>query len=99
MNQHIPSVRTNWYVYAALLALLLATVGAAYLPLGRLHFPLAMTFAIIKAILIVLVFMHLWYSHRATMVVAVASFLWLGIMIALTLTDYLSRGWLEIPGK
>ena len=28
-----------------------------------------------------------------------ASLLWLGIMLALTLSDYLSRGWLDIPGK
>ena len=46
-----------------------------------------------------LFFMHVKYSHRLTAVIFVASFLWLAIMIALTLTDYLSRGWLEIPGK
>ena len=38
------------------------------------------------------------HSHRFTRSSG-ASFLWLGIMIALTLTDYLSRGWLQIPGK
>src|SRR4029077_6556857 len=98
MKHHIASIRTNILVFVALLVLLFATVGAAYLPLGPLHFPVAMTFAVVKAVLIVLFFMHVLYSHRLTMVVCLASCLWLGIMIALTLSDYLTRGrWLDIP--
>ena len=58
-----------------------------------------MAIATAKAVLIVLFFMHLLYSHRLTMVISVASFLWLAIMIALTLNDYLTRGVLHIPGK
>jgi cytochrome c oxidase subunit 4 len=99
MNQHIASRHTYVSVFVALLVLLFATVGAAYLPVGSLHFPIAMTIAVAKAVLIVLFFMHLLHSHRHTAVVAVASFLWLAIMIALTLNDYVSRGWLDIPGK
>jgi cytochrome c oxidase subunit 4 len=99
MTQHISSRQTNVIVFLALLALLFATVAGAYLPLGPLHFPTAMTIAVAKAVLIVLFFMHLKYSHRLTALVSAASFLWLGIMIALTLSDYLSREWLEIPGK
>jgi cytochrome c oxidase subunit 4 len=92
-------VRTNVMVFIALLVLLVMTVGAAYLPLGVMHVPVAMTIATIKAVLIVLFFMHLLYSHRLMMVVAVGSFLWLAIMVVLTLNDYLSRGILDIPGK
>ena len=99
MNQHIAPVRTYVNVFIALLVLLLATVGAAYLPLGPLHFPVAMTIAVIKAVLIVLIFMHVLHAHRLTMIICAAAMLWLGIMIALTLADYLSRGWLQIPGK
>jgi caa(3)-type oxidase subunit IV len=46
-----------------------------------------------------LFFMHLLHSHRLMMIVAIASFLWLAIMVALTLNDYLTRGGLHIPGK
>jgi len=99
MTQHVMPVRTNIAVFVALLVLLVATVGAAYLPLGVLHVPIAMTIAVAKAVLIVLFFMHLLYSHRLMMVVSVAAFLWLGILIALTLNDYFSRGWLDILGK
>jgi cytochrome c oxidase subunit 4 len=99
MKQHISSIQTNVTVFIVLLVLLFATLGAAYLPLGPMHFPTAMAIAAAKAVLIVVYFMHVKYSHRLTAVIAVASLLWLGIMIALTMTDYLSRGWLDIPGK
>ncbi len=67
--------------------------------MGPLHFPVAMTIAAIKAVLIVLFFMHRLHSHRLDAVICLASLLWLAIMIALTLSDYHSRGWLDIPGK
>ena len=70
MSQHITPVRTYIAVFVALLVLLVATVGAAYLPLGDLHFPVAMTIAAAKAVLIVLFFMHVLHSHRLTMIVA-----------------------------
>ena len=102
MKQHISSIQTNVIIFAALNVLLFATVGAAYLPLGDWHFAIAMALATVKAVLIVLYFMHVKYSHRLTAIICAASFLWLGIMIALTLTDYMTRtpnGWLDIPGK
>jgi cytochrome c oxidase subunit IV len=99
MTQHVMPIRTNVLVFVALLVLLVLTVGAAQLPLGVLHLPVAMTIATSKAVLIVLFFMHLLHSHRLMMIISAASFLWLGIMVALTLNDYLSRGVLEIPGK
>jgi len=98
-RQHVMPVRTNVLVFAALLVLLVMTVGAAYLPLGVMHVPVAMTIATIKAVLIVLFFMHLLHSHKLMMIVSVASFLWLAIMVVLTLNDYLTRGVLDIPGK
>jgi cytochrome c oxidase subunit 4 len=99
MSQHIMPVRTLVQVFVALLVLLFATVGGAYLPLGPLHFPVAMTIAVAKAVLIVLFFMHLLYSGRLMMVVSAAGFVWLAIMLAFTLSDYLSRGSLNILGK
>lgn len=44
-----------------------------------------------KATLVVLFFMHVKYSARLTWVVVVASVVWLGILLALTLADYASR--------
>jgi cytochrome c oxidase subunit IV len=99
MKQHVASIRTNVVIFVLLLVLLLATVGAAYVPMGPLHFPVAMTFAAMKAVLIVLFFMHALHSNRLALVFCLASLLWLSIMIGLTLSDYHSRGWLDILGK
>jgi cytochrome c oxidase subunit 4 len=99
MTHHIISVPTYLVIYIALMLFLLATVGASFLPLGRAHLPVAMTIAMIKAVLIVLFFMHVYYSSRLTWVVSMASFLWLGLLLAFLVADYFSRGWLDIPGK
>ena len=64
MSGHVVPVRTNIAIFVALLILLFATVGAAYLPLESLHLPLALTIAAAKAVLIGLFFMHLYYSHQ-----------------------------------
>jgi len=34
------------------------------------------------------------YSTRLTWVVVLAGVFWLGILLALTMSDYLTRGWL-----
>ncbi len=96
---HIISVRTYLIVYFALLVLLFATVGGAMLPLGALHLPVAMTIAVIKAVMIVLIFMHVYYSSALTKIVSVAALLWAALLILILLADYYSRGWLDIPGK
>jgi cytochrome c oxidase subunit 4 len=99
MTHHIIPVRTYLIIYFALLAFLVATVGASFLPESAPHLLIAMTIATIKAVLIVLFFMHVYYSSRLTWVVAGASFLWLALLLIFLLADYLSRGWLNIPGK
>ncbi len=99
MTHHIIAVRTYLIIYFALIAFLFATVGASFLPSTAPHLLIAMTIATIKAVLIILFFMHVYYSNRLTWIVAVASLLWLTLLLAFTLADYFSRGWLDIPGK
>lgn len=98
-ESHIITVRTYLIVYAALIVLLFATVGGAMLPLGALHLPVAMTIAVIKAVMIVLIFMHVYYSSALTKIVSIAALFWAALLLAITLADYFSRGWLDIPGK
>jgi cytochrome c oxidase subunit 4 len=102
MNHHIAPIRTNIQIFVILLVLLFATVGAAYLPLGDFHFATAMAIAAAKALIIAWFFMHLRHSHRLAKIIFAASFLWLAIMIVMTMADYTTRapyGWLDIPGK
>ena len=69
------------------------TVQAAFIDLGALNTVVALAIACTKAVLVVLYFMHVRYSTRLTWAVVVASVFWLGILLALTFGDYLTRPW------
>jgi cytochrome c oxidase subunit IV len=47
---------------------------------------------------VVLFFMHVKYGGRMTKLVVMTALFFLGIMLTLTMSDYLSRGWLTAPG-
>ncbi len=98
-HEHTVSVRDYLLIFAALTALLVATTGVSFLPLGRLGLPVALGIATCKAVLIALYFMHLRHGNRLTWVFSAAALLWFGILLTLTLGDYLTRTWLDIPGK
>jgi len=74
------------------------TVTIAFVNLGALNFPVALSIAILKATLVILFFMHVKYSSRLTQLICGVSFFFLVILFGLTLTDYLSRGWFVAPG-
>jgi cytochrome c oxidase subunit IV len=88
-----PTPRTYWITGTALLGLLALTIAAAYLNLGPFNTVAAMLIAMMKAALIALFFMHLRYSKPLMWIFAGAGVFWLGIMLALALSDYLTRGW------
>ena len=67
------------------------TVLAAFVNLGDLNFPVALTIAVFKATLVVLFFMHVKYGSKLTKLIVGTAFFFLGIMLTLTLSDYLSR--------
>lgn len=81
-------------VWGVLLIMLLLTWGVAEVDLGRWNPVLAMSIAMAKAILIVLYFMHVRFASRMTWLFAGAGFFWLAILIGLTMSDYLTRGWI-----
>lgn len=92
MTEHITSVRTYFLVFAALMVLTAITVWVAFQDFGPWNDVVALTIAVIKASLVVLFFMHIYYSARLSKLVVVSGLLWLFILIGLTLSDYLSRG-------
>lgn len=99
MSAHIVPVKNYVTVYAILMALLVLTVGAAFMDLGPFNLAVSLGIAAIKAVLIVLIFMHVKDSEPLVWVFAGAAFLWLAILIALSLADYFTRGMVPIPGK
>jgi cytochrome c oxidase subunit 4 len=86
-----PVPRTYFLVFAALIALTLSTLGLATVDLGEWHALVGLAIAAAKAGLVVLFFMHVWYSSRLTWIFALSGLFWLGILIALTMSDYVSR--------
>lgn len=55
---------------------------------------IALTIAVVKATLVVLYFMHVRYSARLIWVIVASALFWMGILFALTFSDYWTRGWL-----
>jgi cytochrome c oxidase subunit 4 len=92
-------VSTCLLVYAALLFLTAITVGAAFLDMSFLNTPVALGIASVKALLVMYFFMELRHSPKINWVVMGSSFVFLAVMIMLTMSDILSRGWLGVPGK
>lgn len=99
-HTHIVPIKVYLVVYVALLVLLVATVGATYLPGHHtlLNNVIALTIAVVKAVLVMLYFMHVRYSTRLTWLWASAGFFWLVIMFILTLGDYFTRHWVPVQG-
>ena len=92
-------VRLYVAVFAALVFLTLVTVGVSYVDLGPLSVVVALTIAFTKALLVVVFFMHLRESSGLTWVVAGGGFFWLAILIGLTMSDVVTRGWLPVGVK
>jgi cytochrome c oxidase subunit 4 len=96
MREHIVSPKIYYAIFVALTVLTVVTWSVAKIDLGKMNAVVALTIAVIKATLVVLYFMHVRYSSRLTWVFVGAGFFWLAIMVALTLSDYMTRGWLTI---
>jgi cytochrome c oxidase subunit 4 len=88
---HLVPVRVYLLVFSALLVGTALTVWAAFRDFGALNTVIALTIAGIKATLVILYFMHVKYSKPLTWTFVGAGILWLGILITLTASDYLSR--------
>ncbi|HZL33792.1 MAG TPA: cytochrome C oxidase subunit IV family protein [Tepidisphaeraceae bacterium] len=94
-QEHLVAPRLYLAVLIALMILLIITVVTAFINLDALgsgwNTIIAVTIAVLKGLLILLFFMHVRYASRLTVVFAAAGFVWLGIMLTLTMSDYLTR--------
>jgi cytochrome c oxidase subunit 4 len=93
VSEHIVPTRVYYLVFTALMVGTYLTVQAAFIDLGAFNTVVALAIACAKATLVVLYFMHVKYSTRLTWAVVVGSVFWLGILLALTFGDYLTRPW------
>lgn len=94
MSGRAISPSTYYQVFGTLIVLTFLTIGISFLELGKWHMVAGLTIAVCKAVLVALFFMHLLASSRLTWVVVGGALFWLGILLTLTLADYLTRHWL-----
>ena len=95
MSGHVAPKSMYYAVFLALIVGTGLTVLAAFFDMGVMNNVVMLAIAITKATLVVLFFMHVRWGTRLTWVVVVSGFFWLLIMFGLTMTDYISRGWVE----
>jgi cytochrome c oxidase subunit 4 len=92
-NVHIASKRSYYVIFAILMACTYLTWQVAYFDLGPLNAVAALGIAVLKAVLVILFFMHVRHAPRLTRVVVIAGVFWLALMLGVTMSDYLTRGW------
>jgi cytochrome c oxidase subunit IV len=92
-TDHILPKRVYYTIFGILILCTYLTVQIAFFDLGPMNTVAALVIAVFKATLVVLFFMHVKYSTRLTWAVVIGSVFWLGILLALTMGDYLTREW------
>ena len=101
MSEHIVPRTVYFVIFGALIVLTVVTYFAAqiHFRIEAINTIIALAIAVTKATLVILYFMHVRYSPRLTWVVIASGFLWLAIMIGITLLDYLTRNQTALPGR
>lgn len=100
-GHHVVPVSVYLIIFFALLIGTFITVAVSKYDLDAqilgktvpLNTVVALVIAAIKATLVVLYFMHIRYGPRLQWIFAAAGFMWLAILIVLTLADVASRNW------
>jgi cytochrome c oxidase subunit IV len=94
MSEHVMSSKFYYTIWIALLGLTVITAAVAFLDLGPFNVIVALVIATIKALLVVLFFMHVKYaSEKLTKIVIVSAIFWLFLLLALSMADYATRLW------
>ena len=99
MSAHVDSVKTYVLVFLGLIFLTVATTAVAFVDLGAFSIVVALFIAVCKMLLVALFFMHIRHSTKLTKLVVVGGLLWLGILLTLTMTDFVTRGALGVAGR
>jgi cytochrome c oxidase subunit 4 len=96
---HIVPKRVYFAVFITLIVMTWVTAFVSTVDLGRWNIFVALAIAIFKASLVVLFFMHVWYSTRLTKMIVMSSIFWLVLLLFITMVDIWTRGWMGVPGR
>ncbi len=92
-EHHIVTPMTYTIIFGTLLTFTGITVGAAFIDLGIFNPIIALAIASIKAVIVILFFMHVFYQSNLVKMTVSAGFFTFLVLITMTLTDYISRAW------
>jgi cytochrome c oxidase subunit 4 len=92
MSAHVISNKLYITIWIALMCLTVITAGVAFIDLGPLNTVVALSIATFKAILVVLIFMHVKYtSEKLTKAVVISAIFFLFLLLGLSMADYTTR--------
>ena len=94
MSAHVAPKSLYYTMFLARMVGTVLTVVVAFFDLGFLNNVVMLGIASVKALLVILFFMHVRWSTRLTWVVVASGFFFLMILFTFTMMDYLTRGWL-----
>jgi cytochrome c oxidase subunit 4 len=92
---HVAPKSLYYTIFLALMVGTGLTVAVAFVDLGALNNVVMLTIACVKALLVILFFMHVRWGSRLTWVVVASGFFWLLILFTITMSDFLTRGWIQ----
>src|SRR5262245_54543387 len=92
-HQHIASPKLYVAIFLGLLVGTALTVAAAFYDFGALGFPIAMAIACVKAVLVVLFFMHVKFEMPLVKLMVPMALAFLAVFFVLIFGDYVSRAW------
>jgi len=88
------SSKFYYAIWIAMLCLPVITAAVSFVDLGPFNAVVALVIATVKALLVVLFFMHVKYtSEKLTKIVIVSAIFWLFLLLALSMADYATRLW------
>lgn len=97
MSGHVVPLRIYILIFVTLIVLTGVTTWVAFHDLGRWNTVVALAIAVTKMMLVMLYFMHLRYGTGLPRIVVLASFMFLAVLIGLTMSDALTRSWTPNP--
>jgi len=90
-ENHVIPFKIYMRVFASLIVLTVITVSVSFVDLGSYNLLIAMLVAGIKASLVAMFFMHLYYDNKLNLIIFLTSILFLVIFIVFTMFDTMTR--------
>jgi cytochrome c oxidase subunit IV len=92
-QHHVVSPMIYLAVFITLLVFTGLTVAASYVEMGVFNPIVALAIGCIKAVIVVLFFMHVKYSSKLTKLTVFSGLFTFIVLIGMTLCDYFTRAW------